>query len=294
MKDADWERLISQLRKGACTPFLGAGACAGSLPSGAQLSERLAARWGYPFGDRANLTKVTHYGAMKFGESIHVKEQVCAELAAAGVPDFSDPLEPHGLLAGFPFPVYLTTNYDDFIYQSLKAAGKDPNVALCPWHGGLAFDEDLFRHKAGWNPGPDAPLIYHLHGRIQDPSSLVITEDDYLEFVFNLAYDRAAETPIMLPAAVMRALTTRSLLFVGYSLQDWTFRFLFNSLHRAVPGINRRRHISVQLAPSVDGTAVGDLQRELQRYYEDWKVSIFWGTPAQFCEQLRERMGTIT
>ncbi|GAA1016826.1 hypothetical protein Aple_042850 [Acrocarpospora pleiomorpha] len=295
MTEADWERLLFQLKKGASTPFLGAGACAGSLPSGGELSERLATRWGYPFDDKANLTKVTQYGAMKFGESMHVKEQICEELADTGrVPDFTDLREPHGLLAGFPLPVYLTTNYDDFVYQALKASGKDPNVALCPWHAGLVYDEDLFRHKSGWNPEAHAPLIYHLHGRIQDPGSIVITEDDYLEFVFNLAYDRAAETPIMLPSAVLRALTVRSLLFVGYSLQDWTFRFLFNSLLRAVPGINRRRHVSVQLAPNVDSTAVGELQNQVERYYAGWQVSIFWGTAAQFCEKLRERMGTVT
>src|SRR5262245_4033410 len=38
LSDADWNRLVDLLRHGACTPFLGAGACGTSLPTGAQLS----------------------------------------------------------------------------------------------------------------------------------------------------------------------------------------------------------------------------------------------------------------
>jgi len=42
--------------------------------------------------------------------------------------------EPHLLLAQMPFPVYITTNYDDFMYQALKtpAVRKDPEVDFLP------------------------------------------------------------------------------------------------------------------------------------------------------------------
>ncbi|WP_062433014.1 SIR2 family NAD-dependent protein deacylase [Herbidospora daliensis] len=290
MDDDSWDRLVSQLKSGACTPFLGAGACAGVLPSGAELSRKLAAQWRYPFRDKDNLTKVTQFGAMKYGESVHAKEEICKELATDAAPDFTDPREPHALLADFPLRVFLTTNYDDFILQSLKAAGKTPNVALCPWNPGIDFDRELFRSKAGWKPQPETPLVYHLHGRLQDPTSIVVTEDDYLQFIANLAYDRTAEKNVMLPPVILDALTRRSLLFIGYSLQDWNFRILFDGLQRAVPGINRRRHVSVQPAPKVKRSEVQGLQRRMERYYEDWKISIFWGTAAEFCEQLRGRL----
>nr|BFE78766.1 hypothetical protein GCM10020093_013670 [Planobispora longispora] len=51
MVDADWERLLHQLESGDCTPFLGPGACTGTLPAGSALSRRLAKKWGYPYGD---------------------------------------------------------------------------------------------------------------------------------------------------------------------------------------------------------------------------------------------------
>ncbi|GGK87484.1 hypothetical protein Ppa06_52090 [Planomonospora parontospora subsp. parontospora] len=295
MGDAEWERLIYQLRSGDCTPFLGSGACVGTLPTGTALSREMARRWGYPYGDDHDLPRVAQFGAIKYGDAVHVKRLVCDELDAADPPDFLHPLEPHGLLAEFPLPVYLTTNYDDFIFRSLKAVGKRPNVAVCPWNKDIAYAEKLFSNEAGWNPQPDTPLIYHLHGNLQDPTSIVLAEDDYLEFLTSLAAEGVAGSQRMLPTSILAALTRRPLLFIGYSLQDWTFRVLFRGLLRAVPGINRRRHISVQLAPSLDTSKadVKDVQRQLARYYEDWRISIFWGTAEEFCMELRRRMGSM-
>ncbi|WP_229803459.1 SIR2 family NAD-dependent protein deacylase [Planobispora rosea] len=296
MDDAGWERLINQLTAGDCTPFLGAGACAGTLPTGRALSRRMAEKWGYPYDDGRELPRVAQFGAMKYGEAVYIKEQICSELGTVGPPDFRDPLEPHGLLASFRLPVYLTTNYDDFIVRSLKAVGKRPNVALCPWNDGMEYDGKLFGSEAGWNPQPETPLVYHLHGSLQDPRSLVLTEDDYLEFLTSLALEGGAADPRMLPPTILAALTKRPLLFIGYSLQDWTFRVLFGALIRAVPGINRRRHVSVQLPPSV-GLSRADareMQRQIARYYEEWRISIFWGTAREFCAELRRRMGTVS
>lgn len=294
MGDEDWERLLDQLNSGDCTPFLGSGACAGSLPTGRALSQKMARRWGYPFEDDHDLPRVTQFAAMRYGDSVYVKRQVCDELRAGAPPNFLDPLEPHGLLAAFPLSVYLTTNYDDFIFKSLDAVKKRPNVAVCPWNGGVAYADNLFSSEAGWNPQPKEPLIYHLHGNLQDPASIVLAEDDYLEFLTNLAVDDRAGGRQMLPTSILDALTRKPLLFIGYSLQDWTFRVLFHGLLKAVPGINRRRHVSVQLAPSLAGTRADVLkvQYDLARYYEDWRISIFWGTAQDFCNELRKRMGT--
>jgi len=295
MGEAEWERLLDQLNSGDCTPFLGSGACVGTLPTGTALSRDMARRWDYPFADDHDLPRVTQFAVMRYGDSVYVKRRICDELDAGGAPDFLDPLEPHALLASFPLPVYLTTNYDDFILRSLEAVGKSPNVAVCPWNKGLAYAEDLFSSEAGWNPKPEAPLIYHLHGNLRDPASLVLAEDDYLEFLTNLAVDGVAGGQRMLPTSILAALTRRPLLFIGYSLQDWTFRVLFHGLLKAVPGINRRRHVSVQLAPSLASTKadVLEVQRQLARYYEDWRISIFWGTAEEFCHELRRRMGPM-
>ncbi|WP_459799750.1 SIR2 family NAD-dependent protein deacylase [Herbidospora sp. RD11066] len=290
MEEHDWERLVRQLGKGACTPFLGAGASADVLPMAAKLSEELADEWDYPHADRDVLINVAQHGVIKFGESATVKEQICERLRGIGPPNLSKRHEPYKLLSSLPIPVYMTTNYDDLILQSLRTAGKSPNVALCPWNSGIEYDRALFDDHAGWDPAPEAPLVYHLHGRWEEPSSIVVCEDDYHEFIFNLALDRGTESSKMLPPAIFEALTARTLLFIGYSMRDSTFRFMFDSLLRAVPAINRRRHISVLLPPRVDSAKLKDQQKWLDRYYEKWQVTIFWGTASEFCRQLRRRM----
>ncbi|WP_248963420.1 SIR2 family NAD-dependent protein deacylase [Sphaerisporangium perillae] len=292
MDDDEWNRLIDQLRNGDCTPFLGAGASVSALPAGGDLAGKWADRYDYPFEDDHDLARVTQFAALKMRDPVYVKSRLCRELRGIRPPDFNT-LEPHALLARFPLPVYVTTNYDDFIVQSLKAAGKAPNVAMCPWYPDVEYSEQLFLDAAGWNPQPEAPLVYHLHGRLEYPTSVVLTEDDYLEFVTNLAIARIADDKRILPPSILRALTTRSLLFIGYSLRDWTFRVLFNGLLRAVPGINRRSNVSVQLIPNGDGKR-RDAERNARlywsRYFEKWQISIFWGSAQEFCDELRQRM----
>lgn len=290
MSEEDWERLIYQLRAGHCTPFVGAGASSSVLPSGRQLSEILAERCGYPGPNPTELHRVAQYAGIKYGDLDHIKHLVRDELARDGrVPDFSDKNEPHAVLADFPLPVYLTTNYDDFIVRALDDRRKDARAAVCPWNETLTPDP-LFADTAGWNPSKDNPLVYHLHGAMRDPSSFVLAEDDYWLFLRNFVVERVTGGRRMFPPSILAALTTRPLLFVGYSLQDWSFRLLFQELGRSIPGISRRRHVSIQLAPT-SGWTVRDLENELGWYYREWQISVFWGGTEQFCTELRERMG---
>ena len=291
LSEDEWDRLLDQLSHGDCTPFLGAGACGRSLPTGGELSRKLAEKYHYPFPDAHDLARVTQYMTMRFSDdAIYVKTLVRRELEemSGGAPDFTDPLEPHALLAGFPISTFLTTNYDNFLMQALKHAGKDPQYAICPWNAGIDRNNGPFASAAGWGPKPDAPLVYHLHGSLEHPQSIVVTEDDYLEFVTSLAADRA-----ILPPSIQAALTTKPLLFIGYGLRDATFRQLFKGLLSAVPEINRRSHVSVQRRPRDDGIGE-DVERAtmeyLSNFYRRWRISIYWGTLHDFVSELRRRM----
>lgn len=291
MDEADWERLIEQLRAGHCTPFLGAGACDGTLPSAADMSDKWAADYKYPFMDGRDLARVMQYAATTVGDAVHIKEKVCDDIKSAGPPDFSDPEEPHALLAEFPIPVFVTTNYDDFLARALTRKGKMPSSVACPWY---RPDKEPVETLPGFEPTADRPLIYHLHGSTQSPRSLVLTELDYLDFLIRISKSQADDTLRIIPTAIESALTDSPLLFIGYSLKDWTFRVLFHSLLRTTTNANRRRSVSVQLVPEV-GRPKADAKRRAQtfmsRYFDDWRISIFWGTGQEFCHQLRSKIG---
>jgi hypothetical protein len=144
------------------------------------------------------------------------------------------------------------------------------------------------------SPVAAAPLVYHLHGSMDLPKSLVLTESDYLEFLVKITNSRDDDALRIIPSAILSALTDNPLLFIGYSLQDWTFRVLFHGLLRTIPGIHRRRNVSVQLLPPVhrkEREVEDRARRYLTRYLEDWRISIFWGTATEFCQELRRRIG---
>jgi hypothetical protein len=296
VEEADWARLIDQLGRGECTPFLGAGACDGVLPSGGDMSREWAEAYQYPFTDILDLARVMQYAVMQVGDPIDLKRRVCDFLMSKRPPNFDDTYEPHALLASFPIPVFLTTNYDDFLLRALQRAGKQPNRAMCSWSPGTNYDSDLLASPAGLSPDKNKPLVYHLHGSAHVPRSLVLTENDYLEFLVRITGSHHSADSNIIPSAILSALTDNPLLFIGYSLQDWTFRVIFHGLLSTIPNTHRRRSVSVQLLPPINnGLEETKAKAELymSRYLGNWNISIFWGTALEFCRQLRERAGGL-
>lgn len=291
MQERDWDRLIEELMLGECTPFIGAGACVPALPTAGELCHEWSQRYDYPFEEVADLPRIMEYAAIAEGEHVIVKSRLCRMLAERNPPNFTDSAEPHALLAEFPIPVYLTTNYDDFMVRALERRGKRPHVALCPWYKNApasGIESSILR--------ADEPIVYHLHGRCihraeRKPNSLVLTESDYLEFLVNLALDRAADNQRVIPTPILPSFTERPLLFIGYSLRDLTFRVIFEGLRSAVPRVQKRQHVSVQL-PMVnsDGGANDRATEYLVRYFRTLDIRVYWGSAQEFCAELRRRL----
>jgi hypothetical protein len=221
-----------------------------------------------------------------------MKERLAKVLSAVEPPDFTSAGEPHGVLARLQLPLYLTTNYDDFMTQALEDAGRDVHPVICPWYEGADADDIVFTRS--YVATANQPLIYHLHGSVHDPRSIVITEEDYLAFLGGLLQDTGANTRVV-PAAVRLALTTKPLLFIGYSLQDWTFRVLFHGLLRTIPGIQQRRHVSVQMLPTLRPRASAADRSRAEEYLTDyfnqrWNISVFLGTAREFCTRLVDQL----
>jgi hypothetical protein len=199
-------------------------------------------------------------------------------------PDFTDPDEPHGVLADLPLPVYMTTNYDDFMVRALESRHKNPKRELCYWNKyvkhQLKDQPSVFESDPGFEPTVGSPLVFHLHGHDKVAESLVLTEDDYLDFLVNISRDRN-----LLHHRIQRALTGASLLFIGYRLADWDFRVLFRGLVSSMEGGLRRISVAVQLAPDDQ-----DEQAYLTDYFESMmKVKVYWGSAKAFAVELRER-----
>lgn len=290
--DRVWDRLVTQLRNGDCTPFLGAGACAGTLPLGADLAREWARRYSYPFDDVTNLPAVIQHAGVLEEDLVNVKHDVARSLARMGEPRYEDREEPHALLADLPLKVYLTTNYDDFMARALRRRGKHPVTVVCPWYRGADNDPDTQLPDA-YEPHAERPLVYHFHGSLRYAGSMVLAEQDYVEFLVNIGKDISDEAPRLLPPSVQLAMTRQPLLFIGYSLNDWSFRVMFHGLRRAVPDVQQRRHISVQLTPGHGASSSVPQQRAadyLDRYFARLNIKVYWGSTQEFCAELGRRL----
>ena len=279
--DEDWDYLLTQIKEGKCTPFLGAGACYGALPLGGEVAHQWSKKYDYPLEDSGDLSRVAQYLAVRrypMFPKIRLLREFATKLEQNGVPDFEAADEPHGVLADLPLPVYITTNYDPFMSQALEARNKCPRRELCRWNRSIKTGED--EDERLFKPDQANPLVFHLHGHDQVPESLVLTEDDYLEFLVKISQNQQ-----LLPPRIQRAMTGASLLFIGYSLRDWTFRVLYRGLVASMERSLRGLNISVQLSRGRSP----EEQAYLEAYFEDMDVRIYWGTAREFAQELRER-----
>jgi hypothetical protein len=290
LEDRDWDLLLRRIRDGKCTPFLGAGAAHGVLPLGSQIAQDWAKEYKYPLEDAGNLARVATYLAVEY-DPMYPKETLLQKwFRDPRPPDFNDRSEPHAVLAGLPFPIYMTTNYDPFMTNALVAAGKKPHRELCRWNKFTKDFPSIFDKEPGFEPTTAEPVVFHLHGHDQYAESLVLTEDDYLDFLVSISKDDE-----LLPHRIRRCLAGTSLLFVGYSLADWSFRVLFRGLVTSVEQSLRRISLTVQLPPSSPGdrekpeAAQAEIQAYLSKYFGQIEIRVYWGTAQEFMSELRTR-----
>jgi hypothetical protein len=245
LEDGDWDVLLRRIKDGKCTPFLGAGVNAGVLPLGADIARKWAAQYHYPLDDTWDLARVAQFLAIRRRDGMFPKEEIVKALDGVAPPDFSVPGMPHSVLADLPLPVYMTTNYDDFMASALRTRQKTPQTEVCRWNSVLKQESSVFDSPTGFRPTIANPLVYHLHGhRDRTTESLVLTEDDYLDFLVNISRDQN-----LLPARIQQALAGASLLFVGYRLADWNFRVIFRGLVTQMESPLRRNSVAGQFAP---------------------------------------------
>jgi len=198
---------------------------------------------------------------------------------------------PHAVLADTNLPIYITTNYDTLMEEALMNRGKDmdkkPVSEYCRWNPFLeefAEDKSIFNNDPQYKPTVNRPLVYHLHGRIDVPESLVLTERDYIDFIINMSKEERR-----LPQVIRKALATTSLLFVGYSLEDINFRVIYQGIMSMLSPSYQLPSVAVQLPPSISEMNKHAVIEYLNKYTKNmFKVDVFWGDAEEFVVALRK------
>ncbi len=320
LKEADWQRIVRRIRTEKFLPFISDRIY---FPPGWEVVAKWAEAIDYPFAVEKNaaLAQVAQFLSATSRDDLSAKEDFLeyikrdlldsfretapadqaafldtleqelwdlsfSEVAARlGFPRYENELEnPLRILAALPLPIYITSSSHDFLEAALRDAGKEPRTEICYWHDGLEKIHSVFKQDDAYDPTPESPLVYHLHGLDGHPSSLVLTEDDYLDFLVKISEDLD-----LLPLRIRAALVDSSLLLLGYQLGDWEFKVMFRGLIKTKRDSRRLFNISIQYDLEENGEAAEnsrEVQDYLERYFNKADFDIYWGDPRTFIQEL--------
>ena len=239
-------------------------------PTGGELSRTLAGECGFgarfPDEDPGNLPRVA------LAYEVDSSRTRLTDAITRIVGESQRPSPMLEALAQLDFPIVITTNYDQLFERALRDAGKQPRVSVYKPEAEPTTD---FR-----NPTPESPVIYKLHGDIASPGSLVVTDEDYIQFVLRMS-DKEPYDPI--PLALKFYLTSWTTLFLGYSLLDYNLRLLFKTLRWKIDAANVPAMYSVDVHPDA---LIVDVWQD-QRRYVKFIARDVWSFVPQLYEAVR-------
>ena len=310
---------VERLKAGRVVPVISDEAMADLVLGGRErLAQGYAEYIQYPMPDRDNMVKMAkfyklrqglkeqdlksdylnyvknhlYFMAQAAGASVDVLAEAEAQVDDLAVSAFAKQLgyprldagpdDPLQILANLPVKVFLTTTPYTFLEDALRKAGRSPRTELCRWRRELDSIDSAI--DATYKLSVSEPLVYHLHGLDAYPDSLVLTEDDHLEFLVNICQGAGNNAADRVHGLVRQALFD-DLILLGYSLSGWPFRALYAGLIRTNGRQEDRGVCALQLAPN------DDEKRYLEDYLErEAKFDVFWGDVPQYAQELRKML----
>lgn len=132
--------------------------------------------------------------------------------------------------------------------------------------------------------------MYFLFGAIDAPRSLVLTQDDYVDFLLSMQKPEVREA---IPKVILANLVESSLLFLGFQIDSWEFRVVFRTVMQRDGMVSSGGpHVAAQIEPEegrvIDPTGA---RTYFERYLRDKSIDIYWGTTEGFLVDLVRHIG---
>ena len=288
MKDRHWNSLVTSIRHGQCILVLGPEIPAGTVgaPVGAAASSFAEALTG------ALATELEEDKKRVTGTTLAAVAQQYEDAAGFGaialralaekfykLPQFV-PSQIHAALADLPFSLILTTCHDDLMAHALRAAGKAPIVQRYHFGGDTRDNRELPHSNS-----PNSPLVYHLFGSAHEPDSLVLSENDLLDFLISIVSDRPP-----LPSGLRRTLQrgNQSFLFVGFGITQWYLRVLLKVLMRSLE-FHRSGSSNIATEPLL-GLSEDDREQTILFYQRGTPIELEDAETGAFLTELNKRL----
>jgi hypothetical protein len=187
--------------------------------------------------------------------------------------------EVHKALALLPFSLILTTCQDGLLCNALQAANKKPITQRYHLRGDKRENPEFLLPDS-----PDTPLVYHLFGDMNEPASLVLSENDLLDFLIAIVSERPP-----LPNSLVRALkrTGQSFLFVGFGVKQWYLRVLLKVIIRT---LELHRTANAIAAEPLRGLPAVDREQTILFYQRGTRIELEDDDIGAFLAQLTRRL----
>ncbi len=305
--DLKWSSIISNILQGNFVPILGPDVGERVHGTSRELAESLALEHGFPMApfQRKDLAKVAQYLSIhespKFARNRYLKgirkqiKRRHPDLDFTGTDvktmfktvvrhRYQDETDPLRILAELGGPVYVNANPDPMLPLALAEIGAKPKPLFCDWR--KTRDNHPTEPPYKGTPTAMEPIVYYAFGFLAKGETVVLTEDDFVDYLIAAAENK------LIPRVVRSALVKSSLLFLGFSLDDLSFRVLFR-LIMSLEGSSQLRdfaHVGVQIDPAEhEMTDVDQARKYLQAYFgrDVPPIDIYWGSPIDFLNDLR-------
>jgi hypothetical protein len=306
--------LLTQIKKGRCTPILGWGLTDTLIGPRRLMARAWAETFEFPLEvhRHEDLPQVANFVAVMtdvatLRESLgeFYREQLRGRYPELGPSDTSVPLsevvrkawiqhaasepDPYAVLADLPCPIFVNAHPTSLLTDALRDRGKDPMVELCRWRPDVYdWPASIFDKDPDYVPDAQRPLVFQVFGSTDVVDSLVLTEDDYFDFL-----GAVAENPGLVPPVVKNALADSALLLLGFRLDEWDVRVLLRSLVSQAGGnrLQKYTHVAAQIDLADTVASPERARRFLERYFGKYRqpsIDIFWGSVDEFTVALDE------
>ena len=247
-KDILIKKYCEALDCGEAAVFAGAGMSAGAgFVQWGGLLKDAAEELNYTIDDHTDLVALAQYYVNETKDRMSFFNAI-----KKNFPGETMPLENHKILASLPIKTYWTTNYDHLIEDALVQEGKKVDVKKTV-------------NSLSVSSGGSEAIVYKMHGDIDDPTTCVLTRDDFENydqthkaFLDNLTYD----------------LRNKTFLFLGLSFNDPNLHTVFSYVRKLCKEKHRSHYYITKNVSQKTGEsdeAFKQRQREQNLFVEDLK-----------------------
>jgi hypothetical protein len=150
-------------------------------------------------------------------------------------------------------------------------------------------DLSLISDDSRYIPSSANPLVFHLHGDMDYPLTMVLTEKDYLDFIFNM--NNLEGGPLIVPKIIRKSFAMSSQLFMGFTLNDANSRILVRSVAGFLSIVDPPYSLAIMPSPSTNmsGESITKVRNYLDKYAKNvFRLKIHWSDLFMFSIQLRD------